>query len=102
MRKILAVVVLTAVTASIAFAKVGGGDILFPVKGAANVTFNHDRHLAIARLTCTDCHASLYITREKHKKVSMARMGKGLSCGACHNGKKAFDVKSKCDTCHKK
>ena len=44
----------------------------------------------------------LYITKEKHKKVTMAQMQKGQSCGACHNGKRAFDVKGNCDNCHKK
>ena len=29
----------------------------------------------------------------------MADMEKGKSCGACHDGKTAFDVKS-CITCH--
>ncbi|HUL00242.1 MAG TPA: c(7)-type cytochrome triheme domain-containing protein [Nitrospirota bacterium] len=37
------------------------------------------------------------------KKVTMQEMDKGQSCGACHNGQKAFDVKDKnnCKKCHK-
>ncbi len=82
-------------------AKVGGGDINFEVKSAGNVTFSHDNHVG-SGLKCTDCHDSLYVAKAKHKTVKMAQMQKGKSCGACHNGKKAFDVKSNCNNCHKK
>lgn len=94
---ILAILFLVAV----ASAKVGGGDISFEEKMFGNVTFSHDNHVAGIGLKCTDCHASLYITKEKHKKVTMADMKKGQSCGACHNGKGAFDLKD-CKSCHKK
>jgi c(7)-type cytochrome triheme protein len=87
---------------SVLFAKIGGGDISFEVKGAGNVTFSHDNHAGASGLKCTDCHDSLYVAKEKHKKVAMAQMGQGKSCGACHNGKKAFDVKGSCANCHKK
>ncbi len=32
----------------------------------------------------------------------MKQMQQGKSCGACHNGKKAFSVKGDCVKCHKK
>jgi c(7)-type cytochrome triheme protein len=36
-------------------------------------------------------------------KLTMDAMGAGKSCGACHNGKRAFGVMDgeKCQTCHK-
>jgi c(7)-type cytochrome triheme protein len=89
---------------SVASAKVGGGEIIFEVKKEGNVIFSHDSHVDSIGLKCTDCHDSLFLTKERHRKVTMAEMGKGQSCGACHNGKKAFDVKARanCDNCHKK
>jgi c(7)-type cytochrome triheme protein len=85
-------------------AKTGGGDITFEVKKAGDVIFSHESHAGSIGLKCTDCHDSLYVTKEKDKSVTMAQMQKGASCGSCHNGKKAFDVKIKenCDQCHKK
>ena len=83
-------------------ARVGGGDISFEVKGSDNVMFSHDSHVSAGKLQCTDCHASLYGTKGKHKKTTMAQMKQGKSCCACHNGKKAFDVKRNCKSCHKK
>lgn len=87
--------------ASIVLAKVGGGDIRLNVKGMSGVTFSHENHVARAGLQCTECHDRLYVTNEKHKNVTMAEIQKGRSCGACHNGKKAFDVKGNCNSCHK-
>ena len=87
---------------SFGYATVGGGDIIFEVKKAGNVIFSHDNHVGGVGLKCTDCHDSIYVTKEKHKAASMAQMRKGKSCGACHNGKKAFDVKADCNKCHKK
>jgi c(7)-type cytochrome triheme protein len=98
---VVGIALVLLVVASV-YAKVGGGDIAFEVKGAGNVMFSHDKHVAATGPACTGCHDSLYVTKEKHKKTTMAQMRQGKSCGACHNGKKAFDVKGSCDTCHKK
>ncbi len=95
------VITLILLLCALAWAKVGGGDLVFAVKKVGNVTFSHDRHVDMG-MKCTDCHDSLYVTKEKHKHVTMAQMQKGQSCGACHNGKKAFDVKGTCNRCHKK
>lgn len=93
-------IILLATTLS--FARVGGRDITFKIKNAGDVVFSHDSHVSSAGLQCTDCHDSLYITTAKHRTVTMAQMQKGRSCGACHNGEKAFSVKGDCDTCHQK
>jgi c(7)-type cytochrome triheme protein len=102
MKKMVTFMLCIMFVASVSFAIVGGGDIVFEVKNAGNVTFSHDNHVGVIGLKCTDCHDSLYITKEKHKIATMAQMQKGKSCGACHNGKKAFDVKANCNNCHKK
>lgn len=80
--------------------KIGGGDIAFRPEGAAGVVFSHDVHLGRAGLKCKECHYHLYTTVEGHRKSSMAEMIKGQSCGACHNGKRAFTVRATCERCH--
>lgn len=102
MKKLLFGILVVLFLASLVSAKIGGGDITFEIKAAGNVIFSHDKHVESAGLKCTDCHDSLYITKEKRKSVKMAQMQKGKSCGLCHNGKKAFDVKANCNNCHKK
>ncbi len=88
----------------IALGKIGGGNIVFTPQKAGEVIFSHDAHVGSVGLKCTDCHDGLFLTKEKHKKITMAQMERGQSCGACHNGKKAFEVKAKtnCNNCHKK
>lgn len=95
-------IALVLLVVSTGYAMVGGGDISFEVKGAGNVMFSHDNHVGVVGMKCTECHDSLFVTKEKHKKTAVAQMKQGKSCGACHNGKKAFDVKGGCNTCHKK
>ena len=94
------VVVLAA--ASPAVAVTGGGDIVFAVPGMASVQFSHDYHVTKIKLRCSECHYGLYTNRAQHKVVGMAAMEKGKSCGACHDGKKAFGVsdKKRCASCH--
>ena len=100
MKKVLFVLLAVLMTATFVYAVVGGGDIKFEPKSAANVTFSHDTHVGMGK-QCIECHDSLYVTKAKHKKVSMAEITKGQSCGSCHNGKQAFAVKGNCKTCHK-
>lgn len=102
MKKIVIALLVIMLAASMSSAVVGGGDVAFEGTKAGNVTFSHDTHVGGIGLQCTDCHDSLYVTREKHKHVTMAQMQKGKSCGACHNGEKAFDVKANCNNCHRK
>lgn len=101
MRKELTVVLLAGVFASsAAFAKVGGGDIKFMPSGAASVVYSHELHVAKG-MKCSDCHYRIFNTvAETRKRFSMAEMQKGMSCGACHNGTRAFDVKTDCAKCH--
>ena len=88
---------------TLAWCKIGGGDVTYRPSGADTVIYSHDTHLQKG-LRCSDCHYALYSTTGGHmKKVTMQEMDKGQSCGACHNGQKAFDVKDKnnCKKCHK-
>ncbi len=81
-------------------AKVGGGDIVFKVNGEANVTYSHDTHVTKLGVKCRECHYQVFTTVEGHRRSTMADMQGGRSCGACHNGKRAFDVKTNCAKCH--
>lgn len=87
---------------SSAAAAVGGGDIIFPAEGMTSVLFSHEFHVNKAKNRCTECHYGLYTSRAQHKTVGMAGMQKGKSCGACHNGTRAFGVTDNkhCATCH--
>lgn len=102
MKKIAALAACIVLSSAVAaLAAVGGGDITMKNKGGA-VVFSHDTHVEGMGLTCTECHSNLYLSVKQHKTVSMKQMQKGKSCGACHNGKKAFSVKGACAKCHKK
>jgi c(7)-type cytochrome triheme protein len=77
-------------------------DIRFSFKNASAVVFSHDTHLAKNK-DCKTCHSAIFnLSKEAHLQ-SMAEMEKGLSCGTCHNGKKAFSVATEkdCSKCHR-
>ncbi|HBG06675.1 MAG: hypothetical protein A2075_10185 [Geobacteraceae bacterium GWC2_58_44] len=97
-----------AVTACVSFlftgaalATVGGGDISLENRGGT-VEFSHDLHVSEVGLGCKECHTKLYLDIKRHRQATMKEMQKGKSCGACHNGKKAFSVKGACAKCHRK
>jgi c(7)-type cytochrome triheme protein len=73
-------------------------DLVFEDKVLGDVMFRHTNHTGL--YTCVDCHTSIYKTTRSKVKVSMQEMGKGKSCGACHDGKTAFTVKEQCKSCH--
>ena len=83
-------------------AVVGGGDITMKGGKAGDVVFSHDLHVTEAKLNCPDCHVKLYLDSKRHATATMIEMQTGKSCGACHNGKKAFSVEGVCVKCHKK
>ena len=71
-------------------------EIVFKVKETGPTVFSHDKHLEM--YNCSACHTKLYTTGY-NKPVSMAAMGKGKSCGSCHNKKEAFAI-AECQKCH--
>jgi len=89
------------IAASVTFAAVGGGDIVYKVKRIGDVTFSHDTHATDSGFKCEDCHPAIF-PMQKGKKRTMTEMRKKQACGVCHNGKNAFDVGDNCYVCHKK
>jgi len=75
-------------------------DITYAVKDLGTTTFSHSLHIAKTDGACKGCHNGTVITG-KEKTITMAEMEKGRTCGACHNGKRAFAVTANCDRCHK-
>ena len=75
-------------------------DAVFQTKTAGKVVFNHADHINRKGLThnCAACHDAIFDLKKK-KHFSMADMEKGKSCGACHDGKKAFSI-GDCAHCH--
>jgi c(7)-type cytochrome triheme protein len=72
-------------------------EIVFKVKETGPTAFSHKIH--VERYSCSACHTKLYSIGPKNKRVTMAAMEKGQSCGACHNSKEAFAV-AECEKCH--
>lgn len=84
----------------------GPADFTYDVgKGSPGpVTFSHAFHGGKG-LKCNACHVKPFqMKKGKSEDHPMAAMEEGKSCGACHDGKKAFGVKDKatCEKCHAK
>lgn len=85
---------------------VPAGKVEFQGGPMGKVTFDAKVH-ADKGLKCADCHTTapkLFEMKKGKNKITMAAMNDGQFCGACHDGKKAFSVKSPdaCVKCHKK
>ncbi|HKK02036.1 MAG TPA: cytochrome c3 family protein [Desulfuromonadales bacterium] len=75
--------------------------VVFHTKTAGNVVFDHDVHFDALGKHCNLCHNKLFnMVPSKNPTFTMADMDKGKACGACHNGKTAFSVKTDCASCH--
>jgi c(7)-type cytochrome triheme protein len=101
---VLVVVFSLVLFAGMSFAAgTGGGDLTFKPQNAKPVTFSHEEHVNIKELKCSACHNHTFQMGKDEDKMDMGKMTKGLFCGHCHNGTKAFDVKEKanCGRCHK-
>lgn len=77
-------------------------DIVYSTRDAGTVVFSHTIHLqkksrTTSNLSCKTCHIS---KKDKNTHFTMADMDKGKSCGACHNGSRAFAL-ANCTQCHK-
>jgi c(7)-type cytochrome triheme protein len=75
--------------------------VIFKVEEAGKVEFSHYQHLEILGKDCVLCHNQVFhVDPKKNPDFSMEEMEEGKSCGACHNGDKAFSVAEDCDSCH--
>jgi c(7)-type cytochrome triheme protein len=107
MKKFLAVALVVAVTfvlTASAFAVGPGKSVDFAGGGAGKVVFDGKAH-ADKGAKCADCHQSgLFKMKKGGDTITMKEMEAGKTCGACHNGTKAFGVKDAagCAKCHKK
>jgi len=70
--------------------------VTFRVQPTGDVVFPHTVHTE--KIRCDACHPKLF-KAGRNRPVSMAAMEKGKSCGACHNGNKAFALED-CSRCH--
>jgi c(7)-type cytochrome triheme protein len=104
MRKLLVVLSLSGIFlfTGIALGRIGGGDIKYEVKRVGEVIFSHDTHVELMGFNCTQCHPITFLTKEQHKTAKMIHRRQSQSCGTCHNGKEAFDLRSNCYICHKR
>ena len=50
-------------------------------------------------MACTSCHTGLFEMEKGKAKITMAGMGEGQWCGACH-GKVALPEQTTCAACH--
>ena len=99
---VLSVVVLfCAVTVAVAVPP--GKTIEFTNSPMGKVTFSGTVHKD-AGIKCAECHNKDMFPKMKKGtvKITMAQIYEGKLCGACHNGKRAFEAKSNCTRCHKK
>lgn len=75
-------------------------DVVFPIRDNGTVTFSHNKHLQTPAIgdNCNICHEHFFRTK-RTRPITMAEMGRGKSCGGCHNGRRAFPL-SDCGKCH--
>ena len=96
-------VIMTVAVANFGFAL--KKDVEFKTCGdEGKVVFSHENHTEKQGMKCNECHPKLFKMKAGGDEVTMAAMKEGKFCGACHDGKKAFDASSKdnCGKCHKK
>jgi len=97
-----AIIMLAALTVGASGANaLGIKDVIYQTEGAGKVVFSHQAHMKkktakSANVSCKTCHGT---PNDAKKRYTMADMGKGESCGKCHDGRKAFSI-AKCDACH--
>lgn len=72
-------------------------DHVFTIKDSGQVPFSHAKHRM--KYACGQCHNNIVAAGVAAKRFTMSDMDKGKSCGACHDSKTAFSVKS-CSRCH--
>ena len=100
-RHALIVTLIFVLVASFASARWIEDKVAMPTKEVGKVNFSHFDHLEAVGRNCPTCHNTIFdIDRAKNTSFSMAEMEEGKSCGACHNGTRAFSVAGDCASCH--
>ena len=102
-RWFLIVILLLVAQPSVLYA-IGMGDMMGTIvdkvylqtKTVGKVLFSHSLH----GTGCQECHPKIFKKKSNSNHVNMKAMESGKSCGACHNGKRAFSVTGNCTTCH--
>jgi c(7)-type cytochrome triheme protein len=66
------------------------------------VVFRHTTHVDYEGNRCTGCHSKLFRLLTPTRRTSHHEMDARSSCGACHDGKHAFDTRASesCLSCH--
>lgn len=66
------------------------------------VVFRHTSHVHYESDRCTGCHPKLFRLLTPTRRTSHRDMDAGRSCGTCHDGTHAFDVRASgsCASCH--
>ncbi len=103
MRKGLILVIVLAVALvfmGVAMAVPPGKTVEYKDGAIGKVIFDGKTHSAAGN-KCSDCHPKLFQMKKGAAKITMKDINAGKSCGACHNGEKAFAAKE-CMKCHKK
>ncbi len=97
----LILIVLIIAIASSAYARWIKDKVYMQTQDVGQVEFSHYNHLDAVGSDCPTCHNDVFhIVAKKNPSFTMADMKRGKSCGACHNGKKAFSTDEDCTTCH--
>ena len=101
MGKVLIAILMVALLASNAFAVMAGQVVEYKGGGAGKVVFDGTTH-ANKGLACTDCHPSPFQMKKGSTEIKMESVSRHKSCGACHDGTKAFKAEDKknCAKCH--
>ena len=79
------------------------GDIFFKGSGKRlqlpPAVFEHWKHRQ--RYRCSVCHEKLFVSKAGANLATMKELIDGKYCGACHNGKEAFNIEfASCTRCH--
>jgi c(7)-type cytochrome triheme protein len=89
---------------SVAAAPIRLPDVVYDTSSDAPgpVRFDHTTHSGRVQNKCVSCHPQTFRIVRPTRRTSHAEMDAGRSCGACHDGKRAFGVQDaeRCETCH--
>jgi c(7)-type cytochrome triheme protein len=97
----VAVVITAVLFIGSAMAVPPGKSVEYAGGGAGKTVFDGSVH-ANKGLGCNDCHPSPFQMRKGSTEIKMEAVSRHKSCGACHDGTKAFKAEDKknCVKCH--